>query len=53
MYFLDKNDFLKKEEIEKRKRAQINLPCFIDATHKGDGPWSHRTLQEGMKFSGS
>jgi hypothetical protein len=41
------------EEIEKRKRTQIDLPCSIDATHKGDGPWSNSTLQKGMKFRSS
>jgi hypothetical protein len=41
------------EEIEKRKRAQIDLPCSIDATHKGDRPWSNSTLQKGMKFRSS
>jgi len=38
------------KEIEKRKRAQINLSCSTDTTHKGDGPWSNRTLQEVLKF---
>jgi hypothetical protein len=49
----NKDGWIGTKEIEKRKRAQINISCFIDATHKGDGPWSHRTLQEGMKFSSS